>query len=112
MATRLLGGEAGDGFEHQYTSYPSTDEVRVLTVGEQAKGKTANTDNAGNDQEPLVTGGGSRNRSSSGLRKRLIKLKAGFHADKSKRAVADTFIESTKNKPHYMKEKSSNDLLV
>ena len=112
-----LDAEA-EGFQQSYTAYEDEDRLTTAT-GERARREEATEDGDvdSEDEELLVAPGGgggggkgSRQRSSSGLRKRLIKLKAGFHADK--RAVADAFIETNKNKPHYMKEEYSNDLLV
>lgn len=44
------------------------------------------------------------------LKSRLKQVKAQFASEKS--PVADAFIDSTKNKPKYMKDEHSNDLLV
>ena len=109
MAT--TGGEAEeDVFEHHYTSYSEDQSVtadRVETNGD--------SDDDDKDLHPLVSSvslnkSRSRQRTSSALRRRLIRLKSGFHADK--RPIADAFIDSNKNRPHYVKEEYSNDLLV
>lgn len=93
--------EAEYRFTHGYTSFSDEDE------GDR-EGERLDEEEEEEDEEPLVAP--SRQRTSSNLRRRLIKLKAGFHADK--RGVADAFIDSGKNRPHYMKEEYSHDLLV
>lgn len=65
------------------------------------------------DDAGLVSPDGARARSHSTgvrLKNRLKQMKAGFSSEKS--GIADAFIESTKNKPQYMKEEHSHDLLV
>lgn len=61
-------------------------------------------------EEGLMSLVGGRGRSHSVLRNRLKQMKAGLSNEKQ--GIADAFIKSTDNKPQYMKEEHSSDLLV
>lgn len=132
MVSRLLRGAADNQLDTPYTLYApledgdepsSLSETRPKAKGGAIIGLRGVTDQekeaADSEHEQQRGAGdqvvpvGSRARSfSSGksLKNRLKQVKAGFSSEK--RGIADAFIESSKNKPQYMKEEHSNNLLV
>lgn len=127
MVARLLRGGT-DGQDTPYMQYsPLDDDEETSDHSKHKRVKlkevTEVEETADSDHEQLVGGhegfkasvnsAGARARSNSsgmGLKNRLKQMKAGFSNEK--RGVADAFIDSTKNKPKYMKDEDSNDLLV
>lgn len=115
MVSRLLESDA-DGQNHPYMRYsPLTNDGEDLAEAatkrespEMGDGESADT-----DLKALVDHATSRSRSSSSglsLKNRLKQVKAGFSNER--RSVVDAFIDSTKNKPQYVKDEHSSDLLV
>lgn len=115
MVSRLLESDA-DGQNHPYMRYsPLTNDGEDLAEAatkrespEMGDGESADT-----DLKALVGHATSRSRSSSSglsLKNRLKQVKAGFSNER--RSVVDAFIDSTKNKPQYVKDEHSSDLLV
>lgn len=81
------------------TAHTRTDEEEA----EQREGR--------GDMQALMGPAVARTRGNSfKLKNRLKQVKAEFSSEKS--PVADAFIDSTKNKPKYMKDEHCNDLLV
>lgn len=117
MVTRVLEGDSGS-YDHRYSAI--SDGEGSLTGKEKRRRVNEDEDSvfAGLEQHEdgfraLVTPEESRHRSSSTavrLKNRLKQMGAGFYSEK--RAVADAFIDSNKNKPQYIKDDYSNDLLV
>lgn len=94
-----------DGYEHHYTAMDGGDQP----------GTSSNTlvDPEPNheDLRPLVSPSEARYRSTSvRLKDKLKQMGEGFYSER--RVVADAFIDSTKNRPQYMKDEHSSDLLV
>lgn len=108
---------AGD-FDHHYTGYEAAEDGGSRPKGPGAAGTgleivsetTSGGGRGGGEGRRRLMSAGSRNRSSSRMRRRLKRVKAGFVQEK--RVVADAFIEPDKNRPQYMKEEYSQDLLV
>lgn len=106
----------------RYSPLDGEDEVKTAPDHRPKRSNgelTGDDGDASSNREQLVGGSkalsvGARDRSpsSSGmkLKNRLKQMKAELSYEE--RGVADAFIDSTKNKPQYMKDEHSNDLLV